>query len=174
MDYKCTKQHLCVIYTLFSWHAAWKEEVGDGGEEKAAGRDEQTNPPGPHPAGVTRFQLVFGPCRKTAVWKRSHWKDRQAFKVLTSVWRPDGYLDRSCPRPHRSAGWPNPSGSRWRGRTLTLRTGWLWRTQRNIRQGGEQWYLTKLTKIMKKKNLNNLLVFLLCWFGENWLCVTPI
>lgn len=56
---------------IFLWmHPTREEEVGDGGENQAAGGDEQTHPPGPDPAGVTLSQLLFGSCRKTTMVSR--------------------------------------------------------------------------------------------------------
>lgn len=53
-----------VTYVIFCRHSTREEEVGDGGENQAAGGDEQAHPPGPDPAGVSVSQLLLSSCRK--------------------------------------------------------------------------------------------------------------
>lgn len=46
-------------YVHFYVHFTREEEVGDGGENQAAGGYKQTHPPSPHPTGITVSQLPF-------------------------------------------------------------------------------------------------------------------
>lgn len=50
-------------YMMLRRHRAGEEEVGDGGEDQAAGGDEQAHPPGADPAGVAVSHLLLGSCR---------------------------------------------------------------------------------------------------------------
>lgn len=56
-------QSISGSYLALRRHGAREEEVGDGGEEEAAGGDEKPHPPGPHPAGVAQPQLRLRLCQ---------------------------------------------------------------------------------------------------------------
>uniref|UniRef100_A0A3Q2CXM1 Uncharacterized protein n=1 Tax=Cyprinodon variegatus TaxID=28743 RepID=A0A3Q2CXM1_CYPVA len=62
-------RQICLKTFLYWWdltyihlyiHLAGKEEVRDGGDNQAAGRNKQTYPPSPHPARVAWSQLLEG------------------------------------------------------------------------------------------------------------------
>lgn len=113
-------------------HGAREEEVGDGGEEEAAGGDEKPHPPGPHPAGVAQPQLLLRPCQTHP--QRSATIAPPETGFCRRRGRVGCYRCRFCPRPRRCAARRSPAGSRGRGQRPTLQTGWLWRTRQRSGQ----------------------------------------